>query len=194
MTKHFWCWTTAGRSRKGSTGSRRWGPDSGDTTPCKMTGVTLHRRWRTWAVHFIRMSTLMLCNSSAFTQRTALGSLGHPGPFEPQSKVNFARFFGNRGQFSPNVDKHGETAPRTRSGQPSVDTCASSCRNNLLGEAHHLSKDCRPQTPHPKPQTPNPKPKNAIQVDRRQVGAAPVGVRRGCLGLRVPGLVRAGDR
>ena len=40
------------------------------------------------------------------------------GTFEPQPKVNFLDIIRRRGQSSPKVDKHGQTAPKTGLGYP----------------------------------------------------------------------------
>ena len=48
----------------------------------------------------------------------ASGGQATQGPSWGYSKVNFDRFFRKRGQFSPNVDKNGATAPRTGLGYP----------------------------------------------------------------------------
>ena len=71
----------------------------------------------------IRWTTRALVNSECTPPvhlLQPLPQLHHARPFEGHSKVNFPRFWGKPGHFSPEVDKHEVTVARTRLEQPST--------------------------------------------------------------------------
>jgi len=69
-------------------------------------------------VQHFRPEKLILVRWTRVCRPGTMHAQSTQGPSWGYSNVNFGRFFRKRGQFSPNVDKNGETAPRTETDCP----------------------------------------------------------------------------